>query len=59
MITSKRVFDESFKGVSRKFQGRFKQVSRKIEEWFEGALSVIQGGFKIFQRISMGVSRNF
>ena len=46
------MFQESFKGVSRRFQGCFKEVS--------GDSRVFQGGsFKMFQESLKDVSRKF
>ena len=41
-----RLIQESFMGVSRKFQGCFKEVSRKFQESFEGVSSKFKGCFK-------------
>ena len=39
------MFQDSFKGVSKRFQGCFKVVSRKFQGCFEGVLRVFQGSF--------------
>ena len=41
-----RMIQESFMGVSRKFQGCFKEVSRMFQESFEGVSSKFKGCFK-------------
>ena len=57
------MFQGSFNGVSRKFQGSLGKfhgclmtVSRKIEECFEGILRVFQGSFKGIARSFKGAS---
>ena len=60
-ISQKR--QESFKGVSRKFQGRFKKFSRVFHKSFNGVSRKFQGCLKevsrVFQESFKGVSRNF
>ena len=50
-----RVFQGSFKGVSRMFQGCFKKVLRVFHENFKGVSRKFQGCFKEVPR--KGVSR--
>ena len=53
-----RVFQDSFKGVSRKiervFQGRFQLVSRVFERSSKGISSEFMGSFKNFLRKFQG-----
>ena len=41
-----RVFQGSFEGVSRKFQGCFKEVSRVFQGSFKGVSRKFQGGIQ-------------
>ena len=45
--------------VSKVFQKSFKIISRKFYGCFESPLRVVQGSFKISKRSSQGVSRQF
>ena len=52
------MFQESFKGVSWKFQGRSKRVSRvfRVFSWFQVYLKIIE---RVFEGSFNGVSRKF
>ena len=54
-----KVFQGSFKGVSRVFQDSFKGVSRKIEGCFKGVFSGFQGYLKQVQRYLREASKVF
>ena len=49
-----RVFQGSFKGVLRKFQGCFKEVSRVLQGSFKGVLRRFQGCSKEISRVFQG-----
>jgi len=53
------VFQESFKGVLRKFQSCFKELSRVFQESFKGVLRKFKGLSRNFHGCFEGVLRVF
>ena len=52
-------FELIFKGVSRKFQGRFNKLSRVFHRSFQGVSGKFQGCLKKVSRKFQGYSRKF